>query len=242
MADNTSEYQTQAAIEHQDQSLSRQAGLYVSKGSVWFVTLLLLLLFLMAYYNQTLINSFGGTTVAEVGQDAPCISELCLRFLLEGEHLRMQTAKVNSVAFQRFSLSSMGFIASLVTIVLGSVLIFDRVRASSPDHARVSMRDYFLSFRSTFPGSLMVALGTFSLVINLYMSGPGMPPIYVETWPLYMADSNPHHQALGRINATAQNMTRDDVAQQRRQQRVLPSVTLPTGAFEGDPSQKGDNK
>lgn len=216
-------------------SYSRQAGLYVSKGSVWFVMVLLLLIGAMAYQNHETINSFGSTSESGFNGEN-CATELCLRYVLEGEHLRMQTAKVSSVSFHRFGLSSMAYIAALITIVLGSVLIFDRVTDRQNNEISASWQEYFVSFGSPFPGSLMVFLGTVALIVNLYFSGPGAPKIYVETHPLYLTDPNkPAHGSQGLSNAFGSNIEATDVMEHRRK-RLPPAAKQPPLGLEGEKS------
>lgn len=209
--------------EKLENSLTKIAGLYVSKGSVWFVALLLGLMFVMAYYSYQVINGFGSAGLILESEGA-CSTDQCMRYVLESEHLRMQTAKVGMVTFNRFILSAIAFVVSLVTIVLGSVLVFDRVHAPSPENFAFTYKEYFLSFNSTFPGSLMVLLGSITLGINLYFAGPGSAKVYIETHPLYLPDVNYQlHQMLGRANTFALNVS-EETQKEARSARSLIST------------------
>ncbi len=205
-------------------SYSREAGLYVSKGSVWFVAGLVALLFFMAWFNYNTMQSVG-TTSADLEQ----CSEACQRYLLEGAQLRMQTAKVLGTSFHRFGLSSMAFIASLVTIVLGSVLIFDRITGAVPNTAKVTYKEYFFDFASPFPGAVMVFLGSVTLGLNLYFSGPGAASIYDEVHPLYVSDINRGaHVELGLANAFGINNESVDIWDRRISNMLQLSPILPS--------------
>lgn len=199
---------------------SRTAAKYVSIMSGVFVLGLLLYLFYSAHLQQT---HFNGYTVATDPAQAGCASADCLLIRLESDIQNMRSARVGFALIYRFSLSAAAIIVSLATIVLGSVLIFDRVQAIDSSNAQGSGKNWSISASSPFPGLLMVFMGCVTLFFGLLFAGPKAPPISVRDLPVFLADRNPERHAAG------------DIALVRIGRSVLPANTTGRGIEEFRP-------
>ncbi|WP_299415747.1 hypothetical protein [uncultured Sulfitobacter sp.] len=167
-------------------SYSRQAAYFVSAMSTLFVLGLLGYLFYSAYMQSSQIFSLNGDGAAVLKSgDAlhPSFMEL--------EYQKLKNARIGHALLYRFSISVAAIVVSLTTIVLGSVLIFDRVYSSDANKAGVNHKSGLsLSAESSFPGMIMIFLGTFSLLFSVYYAGPGAPSITTTDVPVFTRDLN----------------------------------------------------
>lgn len=91
----------------------------------------------------------------------------------------------------RFTTSIAAIIVSLVMIILGSVLIFDRVITSISDSLRINApQKGEVSLTSSYPGLILAFLGAGSLCLTAAMAGPWAKPITVTDVPLYIRGNN----------------------------------------------------
>ena len=162
--------------------VSQKAGLVVSIASVLFVLALIGLLFFSAWLQHL--------QLAPIEPMDGNLEEHIHPTQLEMHYQNMKSVRFGYALLYRFSLWTAVVIIALAMIVLGSVLIFDRVRENK--QAMLKLGQSSLSpgfeFMSQFPGLMMVVLGTITLGGTLYVAGPGAKPITVIDAPIFVPD------------------------------------------------------
>ncbi|WP_299028035.1 hypothetical protein [uncultured Sulfitobacter sp.] len=187
-------------------SYSRQAAYFVSAMSTLFVLGLLGYLFYSAYMQSSQIFSLNGDGAAALKSgDAlhPSFMEL--------EYQKLKNARIGHALLYRFSISVAAIVVSLTTIVLGSVLIFDRVFSTDLNALDAKYpQGIALNAQSPFPGLIMIFLGTFSLLFSVYYAGPGAARVVTVDVPVFTRDLNPQRYNLNIHSAIDTNSTKDD--------------------------------
>lgn len=199
---------------------SKQAARYVSIASDWFVTLLVLYLFVSAVLQHLHFAGYGANRLV-----SECSSSECQRLLLESDIQNMRSARVGYALIYRFSLSAAAIVVSLATIILGSVLVFDRVRSDKDNGAQIQASEMKLMANSTFPGLIMVFFGSVTLSITLLFANYLSPVVNVRDLPVFIEDHNAWRNTLG---LTAGVMISPARAEQSSQQGATLEEDQPT--------------
>ncbi|MEM5474697.1 hypothetical protein WNZ14_23500 [Hoeflea sp. AS60] len=171
---------------------SKEAARYVSIASAWFVTLLVLYLFVSAVLQHLHFAEYGASNLI-----AGCATPECQRLALESDIQNMRSARVGYALIYRFSLSAAAIVVSLATIILGSVLVFDRVRSPAENAAEIQASELKLMANSTFPGLIMVFLGSCTLSITLLFTNSLSPVVEVRDVPVFVQDLNTWRNTVG---------------------------------------------
>ena len=172
--------------------LPRIAGLIVSVASAGFVFGLLLYLFYSAELQNTHFAGYG-----TAASDFMCSDDACRRVALEADLQQMRSARVGYALIYRFSLAAAAIIVSLATIVLGAVLVFDRVQSAADNMLTIEADKYSATIVSTWPGLVMVTLGSITLCVSIVLSGPLAPKLHVIDLPVFVEDPNTLRTRLG---------------------------------------------
>lgn len=215
---------------------SKQAARYVSIASAWFVTLLVLYLFVSAGLQHLHFAGYGANRLI-----SECSTPDCQRLLLESDIQNMRSARVGYALIYRFSLSAAAIVVSLATIILGSVLVFDRVRSDNDNGAQIQASEMKLMANSTFPGLIMVFFGSVTLSITLLFANYLSPVVNVRDLPVFIEDHNAWRNTLG---LTAGVMISTAGADQNSRQRPISEEAQPANRelevprfLLGDPSE-----
>jgi hypothetical protein len=171
---------------------SKEAARYVSIASAWFVTLLVLYLFVSAVLQHLHFAGYGASDLI-----AGCATPECQRLVLESDIQNMRSARVGYALIYRFSLSAAAIVVSLATIILGSVLVFDRVRSPTENAAEIQASELKLMANSTFPGLIMVFLGSCTLSVTLLFTNSLSPVVDVRDVPVFVQDLNTWRNTVG---------------------------------------------
>ncbi len=171
---------------------SKEAARYVSIASASFVTLLVLYLFVSAGLQHLHFSGYSTSSLV-----SNCSTEECQRLLLESDIQKMRSARVGYALIYRFSLSAAAIVVSLATIILGSVLVFDRVRSSTDSGAQIEASEMKLMANSTFPGLVMVFLGSVTLSVTLVFANYLSPVVNVRDVPVFVEDLNTWRNTIG---------------------------------------------
>lgn len=174
--------------------LPRIAGLIVSVASAGFVFGLLAYLFYSADLQNDHFATYSSQNIPET-----CADEFCRFAALEADIQQMRSARVGYALIYRFSLAAAAIIVSLATIVLGAVLVFDRVQSAADNVLVLESEKYKATITSTWPGLVMVALGSFTLCISVVISGPMAPRLNVVDVPVFVEDPNSLRNAMGLV-------------------------------------------
>lgn len=166
---------------------SKVAALSVFFASEIFVLAVLILIIVMGMLQSSPMNTdFVQSLIASCSKNVNhCNVEMELIIQeTRGSHAGL-------ALYYRFTISATAIVVALSMVVLGSVLIFDRITSASHpmpaepgDRTRDdnwfagSLKDTF-SAGSPFPGLLMVGMGSFFLMATLLLAGPKAPHIYV---------------------------------------------------------------
>ncbi len=171
---------------------SKQAARYVFIASAGLVTLLVLYLFVSAVLQHLHFAGYGTNRLI-----SECSYPDCQRLLLESDIQNMRSARVGYALIYRFSLSAAAIVVSLVTIILGSVLMFDRVRSNNDNGAHIQASEMKLMANSTFPGLIMVFFGSVTLSITLLFANYLSPVANIRDLPVFIEDHNAWRNTLG---------------------------------------------
>jgi len=171
---------------------SKEAARYVSIASAWFVTLLVLYLFVSAVLQHLHFAGYGANNLI-----AGCSTPECQRLALESDIQNMRSARVGYALIYRFSLSAAAIVVSLATIILGSVLVFDRVHSHTDNGAEIQASEMKLIANSTFPGLIMVFLGSCTLSVTLLFTNSLSPVVEVRDVPVFVEDLNAWRNTVG---------------------------------------------
>ena len=139
-------------------------------------------------------------------QDAPCAQEVRL-FTLESEAQGLRTDRIRTAQLSRLFVFIVAEVAGFTLLVMGAVLIFDRVIARDQENL---VTVYRWTARSEFPGFLMCFLGTVMVIWTVQSANRTAGYFEVFDRPVFLYDPNWLRNELG-----------------------LPSGSRPNTSFEG---------
>ncbi|MVO17395.1 hypothetical protein [Parasedimentitalea huanghaiensis] len=207
--------------QQEGHKFSRMAAFSVSLMSGFFVIGLLAYLFYTAHLHSTQFYALTAALKSEPG-------EAIHPSQLELVYQRMKAMRFGDALIYRFSLSAAAIVVSLATIVLGSVLIFDRVASETKSTAGVKAgdQDVALSAGSPFPGLIMVFMGSLTLALSVYFGGPGAPVVRITDLPVFTSDINFKRNALGVRSTMAINPDELPSGEPEGKSSLLPNAML----------------
>lgn len=162
--------------------LTTRAAYWVSVMSAGFVFGLLAYVFYSAHVQSDQFNEMRDQIAAVSSDDELRPSTL------ELQYLQIKAVRIGNAQIYRFSLFTAAMIISLATIVLGSVLVLDRVSAATPSHASIGWDGFKANVRTTFPGLLMVSFGCATLTVCVIVSGVYAREIVINDGPVYVSN------------------------------------------------------
>lgn len=155
---------------------SRKAGLIVTVVSACFVLGLIALLF----HHSNQIKPTAQALLVPDAMISACDSVSCREALVEQEVQRFRAMRVESAMLYRNEVYVATIIVSLAMVVLGSVLIFDRVTSLQPGVAGLDNGQYRAVLASTFPGLMLGVAGAAVLALNSFFVAYGNTGITVR--------------------------------------------------------------
>lgn len=169
---------------------SRQAGLVVCIMSTGFVFGIILLLFLQAWLQHKELGQLATTSPNTIPVD--------IYYSLEQETLRLRASRASIAQLYRHFVAISGLIVSMSMILLGAILIFDRVLSPEANtiNGDLTGKGNF-EFRSAFPGLMLCLMGAMTVALNLYFSGPKAASFVTRDIPAYLRDQNWSRNAAG---------------------------------------------
>ncbi len=195
------------AVSAQDMAVqghiySRKAGYWVSIASALFVAGLIALLFYQVYLQNQQIPELMVT------QDEALSDRLPDTVRLELELQRYRASRAESALLFRHIGSVAGVVVSLTMVVLGSILVFDRVYAAGDGDLNLTDGGKLnLQAKSGFPGYLLTTLGAATLVANMLLFGPWGTAMVTRDIPVFVRDENPERYGLKFYACLASNTT-----------------------------------
>ncbi|MDP5309028.1 hypothetical protein [Paracoccus spongiarum] len=169
---------------------SRQAGLVVCIMSACFVGGIILLLFLQAWLQHQELGRIATPTAA-----APVTDPF---YLLDQEALRLRASRASISQLYRHFMGISGLIVSMMMVLLGAILIFDRVQSAEANKLIAALSGKGnVEATSSFPGMLLCVMGAATVALNLYFSGPQAAPFVTRDIPAYLQDVNWSRNQLG---------------------------------------------
>ncbi len=181
---------------------SRKAGYWVSIASALFVAGLIALLFYQVFLQNQQIPALMVT------EDGALRDRLPDTVRLELELQRYRAARAESALLFRHIGSVAGVVVSLTMVVLGSILVFDRVYAAGDGDLKLTDGGKLnMSAKSGFPGYLLTTLGAATLVANMLLFGPWGTAMVTRDVPVFVRDENPERYGLKFYACLAANTT-----------------------------------
>lgn len=201
---------------------SRQAGLVVCIMSAGFVGGIILLLFLQAWLQHQALGRMVTPSAA-----APVTDPY---YLLDQEALRLRASRASIAQLYRHFMGISGLIVSMMMVLLGAILIFDRVQSAEANSLSVALNskgDFKAS--STFPGMLLCVMGAATVALNLYFSGPRAASFVTRDIPTYLPDINWSRNFAGRYPCFGTNTAHAAAASEACKQTSATGRTAPAG-------------
>lgn len=201
---------------------SKVAALSVSVASATFVLAVLILIIVMGMLQSSPMNTDFVQSLIDGCSSSANHCNVAMELIIQ----ETRGSRAGLALYYRFAISATAIVVSLSMVVLGSVLIFDRITAASHDAAdttgqashnwmTASWKGSF-SAGSPFPGLLMVAMGAICLMATLWLAGPKAPQISINDVPIYVPGNGPSAQAAsmslgGSSVAASDNPTLDKI-------------------------------
>ncbi len=170
---------------------SRQAGLVVCIMSAGFVIGIILLLFLQAWLQHDELGKLVTPDTKTTPADP--------YYLLEQETLRLRASRASIAQLYRHFVAISGLIVSMSMVLLGAILIFDRVQSSEANAIKGALQGKAnFEASSAFPGLMLCLMGAATVALNLYFSGPRAASFVTRDIPAYLQDLNWNRNLIGR--------------------------------------------
>lgn len=173
---------------------SKVAALSVSVASATFVLAVLILIIVMGMLQSSPMNTdFVQSLIASCSENVNHCN-VAMELIIQ----ETRGSRAGLALYYRFAISATAIVVALSMVVLGSVLIFDRITSAShplpAEPGDVTRNDNWFtgslkgtfSAGSPFPGLLMVAMGAFCLLATLWLAGPKAPQISIYDVPIYV--------------------------------------------------------
>lgn len=125
-------------------------------------------------------------------QDGPCFEEARI-LTLESEAQGLRTDRIRTAQLSRLFVFIVAEVAGFALLVMGSVLVFDRVIAREQENIVV----HSWSARSEFPGLLMCLIGAILVVWTVQSANRTTGFFEVFDRPVFLADPNWFRNELG---------------------------------------------
>lgn len=171
---------------------SRQAGLVVCVMSAGFVVGIIGLLFMQAWLQHQELGQMAANVTANQPDDP--------YYYLEQEALRLRNSRASIAQLYSHFVSISGLIVSMTMVLLGAILIFDRVQSTEANTLRAILEGKAsLDASSAYPGVILCVLGAVTVGLNLYFSGPKAPAFVTRDIPAFLEDMNWDRNRLGRM-------------------------------------------
>lgn len=201
--------------------LSEEAGRFVTQGSVWFVIGLLFLTIFQIwlwYFDRAPID------LSMLPEDCGQIN--CAIFALEAQVQEARSLRALDLIVSRHVIALVGMVIVLAFLVLGAVLIFNRIKSQQEGVIEVHIGETaknqadengaalaatagrvangngpspgMFSVRSTFPGLLMCGCAVLSLWSVLYFSYRSYKTNFIRDGAVFLPDHNFCRNVLNR--------------------------------------------
>lgn len=195
-------------------SYSKRAAFAVTAASALFVLVLLIQITVMGYIQSKPMNTeFVAPLITSCPQERH-YCQLALELMVQ----EARNSRAGLALYYRFAISATAVVVSLATIVLGSVLVFDRVAKHNDqvpparDEADTdtapatggqgnslagAVGKNHMTVDSAYPGVILCAMGAICLMGTLILSGPKAAPITLVDIPIYLErPTSPAHASM----------------------------------------------
>lgn len=155
-------------------------------------------------------------------QYEPCAQQARL-LTLESEAQALRTDRIRTAQLSRLFVFIVAEVAGFALLVMGAVLVFDRVIARHQESVTASKN---WSARSEFPGLLMCFLGAMMIIWTVQSANRTAGFFEVFDRPVFISDPNWYRNQLGLPSGSRPNLTPEDISSTPTPLELAPSISL----------------